>query len=180
MATVGMQKRLEIAQNVDAFMKRLRDPTGKQGGDVTEFISQNKSRQEFVPSVGKYVDSSKAEQLHNTNNAWQHWFSLALGIAMEYTNERNLKSATAVADFPITSPLVSFLSCVKETLKCGRLHKNFLRWFSEERKKGIPFLYRITHLKLKSNITPKKSVKSLPAPGAFFSVYYYTFYNSVI
>lgn len=149
MATVGMQKRLEIAQNVDAFMKRLRDPTGKQRRDVTEFISQNKSRQEFVPSIGKYGDSSKAEQLHNTNNAWQQWFSLALGIVMEYTNERNLKSATAVADFPINSPLVSFLSCVKETLKCGRLHKNFLRWFSEKRKKGIPFLYRITGLESK-------------------------------
>lgn len=146
MATVEIQKRLEIAQKVDAFMKRLRYPTGKQRGDVTKFISQNKSRQEFVPPI---VDSSKAEPLHNTNNAWQHWFSLALGIAMEYTNERNLKSATAAADFPINSLLVSFLNCVKETLKCGRLHKNFLRWFSEKRKKGIPFLYRITGLESK-------------------------------
>lgn len=90
MATVGIQKRLEIAQKVETFMKLLRDPTGKQRGDVTKFISQNKSRQEFVPPIGKYVDSSKAEPLHSTNNAWQHWFSLALGIAMEYANGRNL------------------------------------------------------------------------------------------
>ena len=130
-------------------MKRLRDPTGKQRGDVTKFISQNKSRQEFVPPIGKYVDSSKAEPLHSTNNAWQHWFSLALGIAMEYANERNLKSATAVADFPINYPLVSFLNCVKETLKCGRLHKTFLRRFSEKRKKGVPFLHRIAGLESK-------------------------------
>ena len=57
MATVGIQKSFEIAQKVDASMKRQRDPTGKQRGDVTKFISQNKSRQEFVPPMGKYVDS---------------------------------------------------------------------------------------------------------------------------
>lgn len=81
MATVEIQERLEIAQKVEAFKKRLRDRTGKQRGDVTKFISRNNSRQEFVPPIGKYVDSSKAEPLHNTNNAWQHWFSVALGIA---------------------------------------------------------------------------------------------------
>ena len=57
MATVGIQKSFETAQKVDASMKRQRDPTGKQRGDVTKFISQNKSRQEFVPPMGKYVDS---------------------------------------------------------------------------------------------------------------------------
>ena len=38
-----------------------------------------------------------------------------------------------------------------------------------------------THLKLKCNITPKKKCKIFASPGSlFFSVYYYTFYNSVI
>ena len=130
------KKRLEVALKVEAFKKRLRDPTGKQRGDVTKFISQNKSRQEFVPPIGKYVDLFKAEPLHNTNNAWQHWFSIALAIAMQYTNQKNLREASVVGDLPINSPLVLFLNCVKETLKCGRLHKNVLRWFSEKRKKG--------------------------------------------
>ena len=41
MATVGIQKRLEIAREVEAFKQLLRDPTGKQGEVVTKFISQN-------------------------------------------------------------------------------------------------------------------------------------------
>ena len=142
-------KRLQVAQKVETFKKRLKDPQGKQRGDVTKFIAHNKSRQEFAPPIGKYVDLFKAEPLHNTNNAWQHWFTIALTIAMQYTNQNSLRSATVVADLPITSPLISFLNCVKETLKCGRLHKNVLRWFSEKRKKGIQFSYRFTGLESK-------------------------------
>ena len=55
---------------------------GKQRNEVTKFIAQNKSRQEFVPPLGKYVDLLKAEPLHNTNNAWQSWFLTALAIAI--------------------------------------------------------------------------------------------------
>ena len=33
---------------------------------------------------------------------------------------------------------------------------------------GLRLANESTHLKLKCNITPKKSVKSLPAPAAFF------------
>ena len=68
---------------------------------------------------------------------------------MQNSSERNLKSATAVADLPIYSPSISFLNSVKETLNCGRLHKNFLRCFSEKRKKGIPFSYRYNGLESK-------------------------------
>ena len=39
---------------------------------VNKFIAENKSQQEFVLPLGKYVDLFKAEPLHNTNNAWQH------------------------------------------------------------------------------------------------------------
>ena len=102
----------------------LKIPEGKQKGDITKFIAQNKS-QEFVPPIGKYADLFKAESLHNTNYDWQHWFLVALAIAMQYTNQANLKSATVLTDVPINCPLVSFLNCVKETLKCGRLHKRF-------------------------------------------------------
>ena len=45
---------------------------GKQRSHITKIIAQNKSRQEFVPPSGKYVDLLKAEPLHNTNNAWQN------------------------------------------------------------------------------------------------------------
>lgn len=66
--------RLKAVQKVEKFKKTLRDPTGKQRGDVTKFIAKNNSRQECIPPLGKYVDLIRPEPLHNTNNAWQQWF----------------------------------------------------------------------------------------------------------
>ena len=140
------KKRLVMAERVVKLKSKLRDPMGKQRNEVTKFIAQNKSRQEFVPPLGKYVDLLKAEPLHNTNNAWQSWFLTALAIVMHYTHQNHLKAATAVSDLPDSSPLLTFLKCLKVTLKCGRLYKAFLRWFSEKRKKGISFSYRFTGL----------------------------------
>ena len=102
-----------------------------------------------MPPLGKYVDLFKAEPLHNTNNAWQHWFMIAVSIAVQYTQSR-LKSATTIADLDPRSPLVSFLNCVRDTAKCGRLYKGFLRWFTKKRKKSIPFSYRFIHTGLES------------------------------
>ena len=143
------KKRLVMAERVVKLKSKLRDPMGKQRNEVTKFIAQNKSRQEFVPPLGKYVDLLKAEPLHNTNNAWQSWFLTALAIVMHYTHQNHLKAATAVSDLPDSSPLLTFLKCLKDTLKCGRLYKAFLRWFSEKRKKGISFSYRFTGLESK-------------------------------
>ena len=142
-------KRLVMAERVVKLKSKLRDPMGKQRNEVTKFIAQNKSRQEFVPPLGKYVDLLKAEPLHNTNNAWQSWFLTALAIVMHYTHQNHLKAATAVSDLPDSSPLLTFLKCLKDTLKCGRLYKAFLRWFNEKRKKGISFSYRFTGLESK-------------------------------
>ena len=142
-------KRLVMAERVVKLKSKLRDPMGKQRNEVTKFIAQNKSRQEFVPPLGKKVDLLKAEPLHNTNNAWQNWFLTALAIVIHYTHQNHLKAATAVSDLPDSSPLLTFLKCLKDTLKCGRLYKAFLRWFSEKRKKGISFSYRFTGLESK-------------------------------
>ena len=86
------------------FKTKLQDPVGKQRNKVTEFIAQNKSRQEFVPPLGKDVDLLKAEPLHNTSNAWQSWFLTALTIVMHNINQNHLKPATAVFDLPDSSP----------------------------------------------------------------------------
>ena len=75
---------LKVAKKVEDFKKSLQDPRGKQRSKVTKFISQNKSRQEFSPPLGKYVDIIKPEPLHNTNNAWQQW-SAILSVAIQYT-----------------------------------------------------------------------------------------------
>ena len=62
-----------MAEKVVKSKTKLRDPMGEQRNEVTKFIAQNQSRQEFVPPLGKYVYLLKAEPLHITNNAWQSW-----------------------------------------------------------------------------------------------------------
>ena len=106
-------------------------------------------RQEFVPLSGKYVDLLKVEPLHSTNNAWQNWFSAALSVVMQYTNQSHLKAATTFSDLPDSSPLLVVLKCLKDNVKCGRLNKAFLRWFSEKQKKVIIFSYGFTELESK-------------------------------
>lgn len=142
-------KRIQVAEKVAKFKDKLKDPHGKQRSEVTKLIAKEKSRQEFVPPLGKYVDLAKAEPLHNTNNAWQHWFLALLTVAMQYTDQAKLKTATVVSDLPNSSALVAFLKSLRETIKCGRLCNSFNRWFSEKRKKGIPFSYRFTGLESK-------------------------------
>ena len=48
---------------------------------------------------------------------------------LQYTQSQ-LKSATTIADLDPRSPLVSSLNCVRDTVKCGRLYKSLLRWFT--------------------------------------------------
>ena len=124
----------------------IKDPNGKQRNQVTKFISENKSRQEFIPPLGKNVDLIKAEPLHNTNNGWQLWFQNILTIAMIYTKTPN---STPLSDVPSTTPLMKLMKYIKGTALCTRLFKRFQEWFNEKRQKSIPFSYRFTGMESK-------------------------------
>ncbi|KAK2556220.1 hypothetical protein P5673_021831, partial [Acropora cervicornis] len=50
---------------------------------------EQKSRQEFPPLVGNFIDKAKAEPLHLKNNAWQQWNSFVLKYALSRTDVRN-------------------------------------------------------------------------------------------
>jgi len=144
------KKRLETAKKVETWKSRLKDPSGKQRSEVTKFIAKEKSRQEFVPPLGKYVDCIKAEPLHNTNNAWQQWFLALLTVVMQYTSQAQLKASTVISDLPVTSPLSLFLKHLRETVTCGRLCNSFHRWFSEKTKKEFSFHTDLLDLSSKS------------------------------
>ena len=135
-------RRIEMVKKVEKFKNTLKDPENKERNKVTAFIAKEKSRQEHAPSLGKYVDSVKAEPLHNTNNAWQQLFTFMLAIAMHYTNPKELKSVTALTELPSSAPIVQFIYCIRNVVKCGRLFKSFSRWFREKRKNKISFSYR--------------------------------------
>ena len=142
-------ERVKVAKKVDDFKSKLKDPDGKERAKVTKFIASQNSRQEFSPPLGQYVDLFKAEPLHCTNNAWQYWFSILLAISTQYTNKNVLKSVKTFAEMPKDSPLVKFLNCIKNNVKCGRLYNAVVRWFNEKRKTGVDFSYRFTGLESK-------------------------------
>lgn len=139
------EKRIKVVRQVEKFKKKL--PNKGNGNDrskVTAFIANNRSRQEFDPPLGKFADKIKAEPLHNTNNAWQQWFLILLTVAMTLTEQKCLKAATSISDLPKSAALSLFLTRLKDTAKCGRLHKNICNWFVEKRKKNLKFSYRFT------------------------------------
>ena len=59
------QQQLAMAKKVEDFKKQLWDPNGKERGKVTKFIATNKSQQEYVPPLRKYVDCMRPDPLHN-------------------------------------------------------------------------------------------------------------------
>lgn len=137
---------MKTAEKVEKFKAKLKDPGGKQRNKVTQFISQNKSRQEFIPPLGKYVSIIKAEPLHNTNNGWQLWFTSILTIAMAHNKT---PPSVPLSDIPTTTALMKLMKSVKDTAHCTRLFKSFERWYNEKRAKGLPFSYRFTGLESK-------------------------------
>lgn len=92
-------RRLTVADKVKKYNKTLSNPNGKHRNKVTKFISDNKSRQEFVPPLGKYVDKAMAEPLHSMNNAWQNWFMLLLSTALYLSNQAFLNHVTHLVQF---------------------------------------------------------------------------------
>ena len=126
-------------KKVEKFKNTLKDPENKERNKVTAFIAKEKSRQEHAPSLGKYVDSVKAEPLHNTNNAWQQLFTFMLAIAMHYTNPKELKSVTALTELPSSAPIVQFIYCIRNVVKCGRSSRAFHIGFARKRKIKLVF-----------------------------------------
>ena len=142
--------RVKMVKKVENYKKTLKDPVGKERSKVTAFTSKQKSKQEYTPALGKYVDSVKAEPLHNTNNAWQYWFTFLLQIAMQYSNPSIAKSVNAITELESSVPIVKSMHCIRNAVKCGRLFKSFSRWLCEKRKNKISFSYRFTGLESKT------------------------------
>ncbi|XP_031567133.1 uncharacterized protein LOC116302077 [Actinia tenebrosa] len=136
--------RLDVANKVTKEKSKLTASELKGRTKVTQFIAKSKSRQEFVPPLGKYVDCCKAEPLHNCNNAWQQWFCILLTLAISFVPEGSLKSCSTVNELPSQSAFVKFMTSLKEVVKCTRLWKNICKWFSEGRKKNQALSYRFT------------------------------------
>lgn len=102
-----------MAKKIENFKRRLRDPNCKQSGEVTKFITQNKSRQEYVFPLRKYVNLIKPDPLHSIHNSWQERFTTCLTVGIEYTNSNQVTAAVAILGLPTFFPFVKFLISLK-------------------------------------------------------------------
>ena len=135
--------RVKVAQKVEALKRKLTPKQLSAWTKVTQFIASQKSRQEFEPILGTFVDKVLAEPLHLANNNWQFLF-IELFTFVLHSKTKIPTSAVYVSDLPDNCPFRKFLLCLKKEVKANRLYNSILRWFREGRKSGAPFKIRFT------------------------------------
>ena len=70
-------QRVAISKEVEKLKLKLEKQKGSKvtkRNKITSFISDQKSRQEFVPLIGQFIDRAHIEPLHPKNNACQQLF----------------------------------------------------------------------------------------------------------
>lgn len=137
-------ERLKVAQSVAKFKetlpKHLNAKTSRS--KVTSFIASKKSRQEFVPLVGKYIDLAHVEPLHLKNNAWQHYFK---GVLKEAISKSKLpETYKTFADVPEESCFHRVITALRYELKCSCLARKVVKWYGENQGKDAELQYRFT------------------------------------
>ena len=90
------------------------------------------SRQEHEPVLGKLIEHSFAEPLHNSNNAWAFLHYLMLEVALSKSNVT--QSCNDIDQLPEKSTFVVYLTVLKDVLRVFRLLRKVKTWFAEGRK----------------------------------------------
>ncbi|XP_028417825.1 uncharacterized protein LOC114542490 [Dendronephthya gigantea] len=137
------QKRLEVVKRVEKYKSKLTQKQLVGRTKVTQFIASQKSRQEFEPILGPFIDKAVVEPLHLANNNWQFLFTELFEYVL-YSKTVIPCSAKKITDLPKSCCLRKFLSCLKKKVKANRLYNSILRWFREGRKTGNAFHFRFT------------------------------------
>ena len=107
------EKRLADAQKV-----KEKKTSGKNcsPNNLTSFIANTlKSRQEFIPLVGNFIDVAKAEPLH-------------LKICLAKTNIEKTKCYSEIAKDTL---FVKFVEFIHSEMNCNFLSKKIQRWFND-------------------------------------------------
>ena len=129
-----------VAKKKEQLSTSKLKPSTKQE-KITSFISQNKSRQEFPPLIGKFIDRTKAEPLHLKNNAWQQWNLSVLKYALARSN---LSTCQSIFHVPSESCFGKYYHSIRFIVKATRLAKKVRKWFADGREKNKDLDYRFT------------------------------------
>lgn len=138
-------KRLTVAKKVAELKGKLNKtqlaPSTKRS-KVTTFIASTKSRQEFEPLIGNFIERAHVDPLHLKNNACQHVHKMMLHEAIQKSSLRG--NVTNMSGVPWDSPFFKFVQALKSKCQLSRLANKVTRWFNETKAEGKDFDYRFT------------------------------------
>ena len=130
-------KRIAVSKAVEKVKHELEKKKGSvitKRGKVIKFIAEKKSRQEFVPLIGHFVDRAHIDTLYSKNNACQQVFRIIL-----YESIAKSDLAKTVTQFDHVSqfaPFKKLINCLKETARLSRLANRIIRWFNDTKGSG--------------------------------------------
>ena len=125
--TWSYAKRLSDAAKVRAF--KLKNPLSART-KITKQIASLKSRQEFLPPIGKVVDKALIDPLHVKNNTWEKVNRL---IVAEVVTSSKAHKSQKLSDLANDDPVKVYHSALKTIVKAGKVAKKFVNWFDNER-----------------------------------------------
>ena len=128
----SFEGRIKVAKSVEKFKmsleaKKVAKKTKRS--KVTEFIVSKKSRQEFPPLIGEFINNAHVEPLHLKSNAWQYFFKTILKEALGKSGL--LRSVSTFADVPSNSCFYKVIHSLQYEVKAKRLAKKVKKWFDE-------------------------------------------------
>ena len=92
---------------------------------ITKEIASRKSRQEFMPPIGKYISKARIDPLHISNLAWQNWFKKCFGICVDRSEMKNVKK------IPETDCHLKTLFDHLDTMRLKRVKKQLRKHITE-------------------------------------------------
>lgn len=102
-----------------------------QRSHLTFYIASLKSRQEFVPLLGPYVDLARCEPLHLKNN-----YKLFMKLVNVVTSEASIANNLNYKNIDDNNILKKFLCFVKSIMNCNQLARRLIQWVNDS-KKGL-------------------------------------------
>ncbi|CAB3982880.1 Hypothetical predicted protein [Paramuricea clavata] len=139
------EERVKVVKKVESLKssldKKVMSAQNKRN-KITQFIAQNKSRQEFTPLLGKLIDKAHVEPLHLKNNAWGYFFKVLLKEAI--AKSKISVACKTFAELPQDSCLVKLVNTLQHILHVGRLAKKVKKWFDETQCRQNDLQYRFT------------------------------------
>lgn len=114
------------------IIEKTNKATSTKRTELTKYIAKLKSRQEFVPLIGPYIDIARCEPLHLKNNVAKELFEKLFNVVLV---EAQISPNTSFLEISENNVLKKFLLMVKTKMNCNQLFKKLKQWINESKTK---------------------------------------------